>query len=167
MGRLTASRLLLIAGSRSLGETPEGYGWTQSHLLCDLLGRREGVRNVLLTGGAAGPDVWAAAIGRHLGWEVVTYKPDGRQLGGGRDRWGTPTGRSAPLVRNAAMVRAAARTAVAGWDVAVIGFVDAKSRTQGTAHCLGLAEAAGLRVWRRTWGQAAAAADAGAEGRAA
>lgn len=157
---MTPSRLLLIAGSRSLGATPEGCAWARGHLTLDLLGRRRAVdslgrpsvpRNVLLTGGAAGPDVWAAEIGRAFGWEVVIYRPDGQQIGGNRSRWGSPTGRSAPLARNAAMVRAAAKMAAAGWDVAVIGFVDLGSRTQGTAHCLGLAEAAGLEVWRRCW----------------
>lgn len=161
---MTPSRLLLIAGSRSLGTTPEGCAWARGHLTLDLLGRRRAVdslgrvdvpRNVLLTGGAAGPDVWAAELGRAFGWEVVIYRPDGQQLGGSRARWGSPTGRSAPLARNAAMVRSGRKLATLGWDVAVIGFVDLGSRTQGTAHCLGLAEAAGLLVWRRCWGAAA------------
>ena len=157
---MTAPRLLLVAGSRSLGESPEGYGWTHGHLVCDLLGRRPDARNVLLTGGATGPDVWAAWIGRSFGWESVIYRPDGRQIGGSRSRWGSPTGRNAPLVRNAAMVRTAAQMAAEGWDVAVIGFVDLGSRTQGTAHCLGLAEAAGLEVWRRCWKAEAQAPEA-------
>lgn len=156
------SRLLLIAGSRSLGASWRACLWARDHLTVLCLGARSmpatlaggpgPARHVLLTGGAVGPDVWAAEIGWRLGWTPVVYRPDGRVEGGQRPTWGTPpAGRSAPPARNEAMVAHAARLAADGWRVGVVGLVDTASRTRGTDHCLAAAARAGLPVWRHEW----------------
>lgn len=152
--------LLLVAGSRSLGRDAKAFRWSRDHLKTALFGYPGAV---VLTGGAEGPDVWAEDLALLLGHRVVVYRPDGsRRESFAYDadklsRWGTPPSTSgAPLVRNAAMVDRAKRALERGWQVLVLGLVDEASKSRGTDHCLGLARAAGLAIYRFSWGLAPA-----------
>lgn len=150
---MSAGRLLLVAGSRSLGENARAYLWAVAELRAALDASRGAW---VLTGGAPGPDVWAEALALARGLRVIVYRPDGtrRDSDGPPARWGEPgTRRDAPLLRNAAMVERAVRAQFQGWTVSVLGLVDPASPTHGTDHTLRLAIDAGLPVQRQVWGR--------------
>jgi hypothetical protein len=147
---------LLVTGSRSLARIDGAREW------CEGIVRTHGDATIV-TGDANGPDAWALAIARLWSRTSERWQLNGLVHYGGHPvrgpmRWCTHDemrdarlrlGSRFPLYRNEAMVRSVAHHHS---DALVLAFIDPASRTRGTEHTCRLAEAAGLRVERLTWG---------------
>jgi hypothetical protein len=143
-----ARALLLVTGSRTLLHNAPARDWAQGLLRRAAANLPPG--SVVLQGGASGPDRWAHLAAKAAGHRVVTFLVGGARVDthAPARRWGASDD---PLVRNTALVDAAAKARDAGWLVAVMGLVDEVSETRGTDHTLRLAREAGLRVSRYAW----------------
>lgn len=162
---MTAS-VLLVCGSRSLARDPAATAWARA-LLRDALGALA-PGDVVLAGGAPGPDRWAqevvSALARdHRPLRFVEFLADGR-----RKDW-RPAGRSqairhtrwspdnpGPLARNCAMIDALLAARAKDCLVSVLALVDPMSPTHGTDHTVAQARACGIAVVRAAWSAPAA-----------
>lgn len=150
-----STNVLLVTGSRALADTPGARAWAHGVLDEALISV-----DLLVAGGAAGPDTWARELAERVRPLVAwrEYRLDGgvhtprglvarwdaAVLPSDRDELASPTRR--PLRRNRAMVEAVARAAAAGHRVRVVAVRAPWARTAGTAYTARLAREAGLRV---------------------
>lgn len=150
---------LLVCGSRSFAGGPHAF-WAGLEL--DELLEHLGSGDVVLAGGATGPDTWAVERARERGIRTLELRLDGwRYVDGVRERRWLPDGvRAHPLARNDALVAALVAASERGYDVAAVGLVDPASPTRGTGYTLDRARAAGAHAEVRTPPGAAAAAQA-------
>lgn len=150
-------RALLITGSRRLAADPPAERWA-----CDLIAAavaRLAPGDVVMTGGAIGPDLWALAEARARGVTRLELRLDGVRYEDetpGRPWYDTaqvaPWETAAwPLDRNRALVATAARAKAAGYAVAVLALIDARSETYGTKFTCQVAREAGLDVFENTF----------------
>ena len=144
--------VLCVCGSRSL-EGGHGEKWGRHKVEEVYRQTFDPHRDIVLTGGASGPDVWAREL---LPWpgRPVEYLPSGVRLEWVareyRD-WGLRQGRWSdtavhPLARNEALCAGLVNSRNAGWKVGVICLIDPRSRTQGTRHMARLCREAKLAV---------------------
>ncbi len=149
-------RLLLVTGSRVLdnSDTPREWG---KQVLRNAISRLDS-GDVILSGGARGPDTWAVEEAARRGVRRVELK-----LNGVRYENGEPTKlwcredpkkkdpSKFPLERNEALIDTALAAMKAGWQARVLALVSSASSTHGTAFTVSLAEAKGLTVTQRTF----------------
>lgn len=151
--------LLVLAGMRSLGDSPEAYNWAHDLVVHTVVAD---LRATLVTGGTSGPEVWAAALALRLGLRVVCYLTDGRRTDSHRPdaaaRWAPATVKTSTYSRDEALARDLGGLARSGRRVVVVGLLDATENParSGTVHRLRLLEESGLAVRKFTWGQAPA-----------
>lgn len=138
---MTPLRILVVAGSRALQDTPGARRWSLAQLTMaiDELGA-----DAVVHGGCAGPDLWADELAKmallmrivwpHSATPHVLAHTDG--VG-----WRSKELRDAelypyhgPLPRNATMARWAAAQAVANHRVAAVVLRAPWSRTRGSEH---------------------------------
>jgi len=145
-------RLLLITGAICLTERVEAELWARG-LITGAVSELD-ARDVVLAGGAPGPDFWGAEAARSHGVFRVELRLDGGRYEDGVfvRAWGSDEERARhgpkrwPLYRNARLVEAARKAAAAGWEVRVLAFYAPWATTHGTAHTADLAREAGLTV---------------------
>lgn len=144
-------RLLLVTGARRLADLRGAEDWART-LVHEHLAPPQ-PSDVLLQGGAVGPDRWAQSVAHSHEIRVVTYQPDGYRIDSAEPtrRW-SPTAVH-PLARNDAMIAAAVRARGAGWNVGVLALFAPDATTHGTAYTADRAERAGLTVRRETYGR--------------
>lgn len=144
-------RLLLLCGSRSLADSFEKLLWLMPNLEA-LVWSLRGSGDILLHGGARGPDVLGAYLASSIrGARVVTYLPNGTRLDthGPLGRWSDKPVH--PLERNTGLVKAAIKAIHHGYEVKVVGVIDTTSPTQGSADTIRKAKAAKLRHMTVSW----------------
>lgn len=143
-------RLLLLCGSRSLADSFEKLLWLMPNLEA-LVYPLRGSRDILLHGGARGPDVLGAYFAAQRGARIVTYLPNGTRLDthGPLGRWSEKPVH--PLERNTGLVQAGVKALHMGYEVKVIGVIDTTSETQGSMDTIRKAKAAKLRHMVVEW----------------
>lgn len=147
--------VLLVSGSRSLVDRT-GAPRALAAFVVPLLDGAD----LAVFGDATGPDLWAEQEARIAGVPTERWQLNGRVV---ESRYPPPDRRwypeseppaapaRLPLERNAAMIRSIAKRAQCGANVLCVGFVDPKSRTNGTDHTLRLARQAGIWCARYVW----------------
>ena len=133
--------IALITGARTLAANDAARAWLRGRL--DAL-----APTIIHAGDATGPDAWALEFAAERGtpwrrWSLngFCYYPRSAPLPWGT-RGKTPA-RRWPLERNRRMVE---QVATVDSGAIVLALRDPSSRTQGTAHTIGLARRAGLTV---------------------
>ena len=166
------TRVLLIAGARSLAKRPGAEAWARAKIAEALAGC-----DLLIVGDAPGPDAWALAIAQSHRINGNKYVTRGKHAGMilqhcenstpyAEFQWaysGAPDPRH-PLHRNRAMAEDAASLRADGHTVSVLALLDGlkvdvpprngkpgERATRGTEHTVGLARAAGLTVREEVW----------------
>jgi len=149
--------LLLVTGSRSVcvshGGTKRSFGWALDTLKRHILNGRP---DLIINGGAEGPDRMSANIAGSLGIEWHKYLLDGwiytvdsmdsvLRVARWRDAEGPVV---SPLERNRALVAASVKARNEGWQVHVLGLVAPWAKTHGSDHTIAQAKHAGLEVTR-------------------
>lgn len=118
---------LLVCGARELLYHPGAHAYVSERVR--LLLAEVPCANILLHGGAVGPDQWAATVARNRGVRVVTYRPDGQRLDTHTRARRWAAGNPGPLARNRAMVDGLARV---DGSVRVVGFL---TPWEAATHC--------------------------------
>jgi DNA polymerase III epsilon subunit-like protein len=144
-----ANNLLLISGSRTCTRGHEPEAWAREQLAAAVVGMAPS--DIVLAGGAEGPDTWGAQIARSRGLLVEEFRLDGYRWRNGVRGAGwldlvpkVDLARVHPLRRNAAMVAAAGVAVARGWTAACLGLIDPQSPTQGTGFTCTRAASASL-----------------------
>lgn len=153
-----SAQVVIVTGARILADDPASVAWAR-----EILTRELASATLVVAGDAREPDQWAHEIARGFvapiaceQWRVdgdIRYRYANRGGWHTSDRWcdgDTPLDRRRPLARNAAMVAAydPFRTHA---TVRLVALHHALAKTQGTAHTVGLARAAGIDVTEYTW----------------
>lgn len=152
---MAARRLLLVTGSRSLAADAGSKFWADGKV--DLAVRSLSRGDVVLAGGAPGPDTWAVEHAKAAGVRRIELRLDGQRYENGiavgpwTQEIPALRNREWPLVRNKALVACAAKARDAGWSVEVLALKDPRSPTQGTMHTVVAAEAERLFVTVHTY----------------
>ena len=150
-----SARILLVTGSRALDDHVQALHWEREQVSA----RADSFRPTLVvTGDARGPDESARVHAKRRGLPLECWSLSGwvAAWGAGRDRRWWPesepplTPRHWPLERNRRMVAHVAELAKTAEATLVLALYAPWSRTQGTAHTVGLARAAGLTVIEAT-----------------
>lgn len=144
-------RVLLVTGSRALADTTEAHQWAWETLIREVYKWRP---DLVLNGGARGPDAWSSRLARIVGvpcYELLTTgevrtigKPHPDYAPGRDGRWHDTA--ADPLTRNRALVTACDELVTQLATVRVLALLSPDSSTRGTAHTVGLAKRAGLEV---------------------
>lgn len=137
-------KLLLVTGSRALadGSRSDAESWAKNILRTAMAGMDS--RDVLLSGGATGPDYWAAQESRSRGIRTIELKLDGKRYDNDKivGEWFDPktagrfSAQTWPLERNRVLIDSAVKSRDAGWKVTVLALVAPWSKTKGTGHTL-------------------------------
>lgn len=151
-------RALLVTGSRALADDRETHQWAWEALIREVYQWRP---DLVLNGGARGPDAWSSRLARIVGvpcYELLTTgevrtigKPHPDYAPGRDGRWHDTA--ADPLTRNRALVTACDELVTQLATVRVLALLSPDSSTRGTAHTVGLARRAGLEVVERIYGQ--------------
>lgn len=150
-------RALLVTGSRALADDREAHQWAWETLIREFYRWRP---DLVLNGGARGPDAWSSRLARIVGVPCYELLLDGTvgvvgaphaDYAPGRDgRWHSTA--ADPLTRNRALVTACDELVTQLATVRVLALLSPDSSTRGTAHTVGLARRAGLEVAEEHFG---------------
>lgn len=153
-----SAQVVIVTGARILADDPAATRWAR-----EILSRELASATLVVAGDARGPDAWAHEIARGMVAPIACERwcangaVERRVSAEGwwrDDPWGTPETttdpKRRPLARNAAMIAAydPFRTHA---TVRLVALYHALATTQGTAHTVRLARAAGIDVTEYTW----------------
>lgn len=153
-------RLVLVVGASALAECPLALAEIDRDLqcLCQALAREGDA--LLVTAGTVGPEVQAELVGLTFGVRTIAYLRSGERRDGARlGRWHEQelSGSHGVSLRDRKLIERAAMASRNGFDVEVVGYLDAGARPQSSSwQRLQLARSAELRCtvqwWRRSGG---------------
>lgn len=148
-----SAQVVICCGARILADDPAAVVWAR-----EILSRELASATLVVAGDARGPDQWAHEIAQGMVAPIACERwcVNGTRLGStGDPTWrvhalwndaSTPIDpRRRPLARNKAMVAYYTRAA------RLVALYHPDARTQGTAHTVGLARAAGIDMTEYTW----------------
>ena len=124
---------ILVSGSRHA--VLDDHGQTVLEALEDVIGKRRGV--LIVHGAAKGVDGIADYLAYRKGWHTLPMYAQWNGLGPG-----------AGPMRNRGMVRVCAELRHTGWDVEVLAFPAANTRSVGTENLMSEAKSACLPITR-------------------
>lgn len=149
------ARILLVTGSRALAESSH-EAQARAILSAVVFSLSDGA--VVVAGDASGPDAWAThdagsgllALHQRIysldGWVYDESAARVRQWSSGHEAERESKPHAWPLLRNRLMVRACAAQRAKGAVVEVLALEALWSKSQGTAHTVGVARDCGLPV---------------------